>query len=159
VGTPTSVAPSTPAVLNGAVVKEVFPGLTAPIPSGWVGQSSDEDSHTYADMSSCTTAQKRCPQIEFLSLASGSNRVNYGSNPVNQWAKNVCPSRSPDSVAPMGTFVAGGTTVNAYEFACQGIENYAWLVPGKLLVLTSDATGGASAPSTVQAVLENSRIN
>jgi hypothetical protein len=133
--------------------------LIAPIPPTWAGEGSDSDSHVYADVSTCTTAQKRCPQIEFLSLTSGPNLANYGSAPLRQWAKNVCPSRSPDSVAPMATFVAGGTTVNAYEFACQGIENYAWLVPGKLLVLTSDATGGASAPSTVQAVLENSRIN
>ncbi len=156
--TPTSASPSIPAVLNGAVVKEVFPGLSAPIPSGWVGQSSDEDSHTYADTSSCTTKAKECPQVQFLSLVSGSNRVNYGSNPVQQWAKNVCPSRSPDSVSSMGTFVADGKSVAAYEFACQGIENYAWYVPGELLVLAGDAHGGVAVPSTVQAVLKYARV-
>jgi hypothetical protein len=110
-------------------------------------------------MSSCTTKAKECPQIQFLSLASGSNRVNYGTNPVGQWAKNVCPSRSPDSVVPMGTFAVSGKTVAAYELPCQGVENYAWYVPGKLLVLTGDANGGVVAPSTVQAVLEYSHIN
>lgn len=156
---PAATTPPVPAVLNGAAVKEVFPGLTSPIPTGWVGEGSDQDSHAYADTSSCTTQAKSCPRVEFLSLASGANHVNYGSNPINQWAKNVCPTRSPESVVTLEPLVAGDVTILAYQLPCQGLENYAWHVPGRLLVMTGDATGGTAASATVQAVLRYSNFN
>ena len=156
---PTVIEPSTPAVLNGAVEKQLFSWLTSPIPTTWVGRGGDGDSHTYAETNACTTGEKSCPQVEFLSLTSGANRVNYGSNPINQWAKNVCPARSSESVVTLDPIVADGVTVQPYELPCQGVEYWAWLIPGKLLVMTGDTAGGTAAPATVTAVLEYSSFN
>lgn len=156
---PTATVPPTPAVLDGAVEKQLFSWLTSPIPTTWTGRGGDADSHTYAETNSCTTGEKSCPQVEFLSLTSGANRVNYGPNPINQWAKNVCPARSSESVVTLDPIVVDGVTVQSYKLPCQGMEYWAWLIPGKLLVMTGDADGGTAAPATVTAVLGHSDFN
>jgi hypothetical protein len=124
-----------------------------------VGQGGDGDNHTYADKSACTVAAKNCPQIRFFSLVSGPHKVNYSPDPIRQWAKDVCPSRSPDSAAAQESFMVDGTTITGYKLNCMGVGNFAWLAPGKLLVLTSDVGGVVAAPTTVKSVLERSHIS
>jgi hypothetical protein len=142
-----------------SVDREVFSWLTSPIPAQWAGQGGDGDNHTYADTTSCTTAPKNCPQVRFFSLTSGPNRVNYGPDPIRQWAKDVCPSRSPDSAAAQDTFTVSGVTITGYKLNCMGIGNFAWLAPGKLLVFTADVGDQMAVPATVKSVLERSRIS
>jgi hypothetical protein len=161
--TPTSATPSptrksTPP-RAASTDREVFSWLTSPIPDQWVGQGGDGDNHTYVDTSSCTAAPKNCPQIRFFSLTSGPNRVNYGSDPIRQWAKDVCPSRSPDSAAAQETFAVDGVNITMYKLNCMGIGNFAWLAPSKLLVFTADVGDQLAVPTTVKSVLERSHIS
>ena len=157
---PTSAptAASLPAVLKGAEEQKLFSWLTAPIPLEWTGVQGDGDNRNFADLNACTDTAS-CPHIQFISLTSGPNRINYGTNPIRQWAKNVCPARSSDSVEKGKTFTVGSVSITAYSLSCQGLENYAWYAPGKLLVLIGDAPGGAADSDTVQVVLEHSRIH
>jgi hypothetical protein len=138
--------------------REVFSWLTSPIPSTWVGQGGDGDNHTYADKSSCTVAAKNCPQIRFFSLVSGPHRVNYGPDPIRQWTKDVCPSR-PDGATAQGSFTVDGVSITEYKLNCQGVGNFAWLAPGKLLVIASDEGGVTVDTVTVKSVLERSHIS
>lgn len=144
--------------LQSAQVQTLFDWFSAPIPQAWNGTMSDGDSKGFADTSTCVTDNADCAHIEFLSLRSGPNHVNYGDNPVVQWAKDVCPSRSTDSVVGPIAFKVDGVDAKFYKFPCQGgPEHYLWYVPSKKLLVRGDDGDGTATLETgiVQAVLES----
>lgn len=160
--TPTKLPEPALGPLKNAEMQRIFDWFSAPIPQTWDGLMSDGDSKVFADTSTCVaddTAQ--CARIEFLSLRSGPNRINYGSNPVKRWAKEVCPGRPSTSVSGPFAFKAGGVDAEYYKFPCQGgPEHHLWYVPGQLMVRGDDGDGTATVEAgTVQAVLEGSLLH
>lgn len=165
--TPTTIAASPrptglpePALgpVKGAETQSLFDWLSAPIPQAWSGLTSDGDSKTFADTSTCVESDYAdCAHVMFISLRSGPNRINYGTNPVAQWAKDVCSARPADSVSGPIIFKMDGVEARFYKFPCQGTQHFMWYVPSKkLLVRGDDGNGTATVEAgTVQAVLES----
>ncbi len=107
----------------------------------------------YTDKTVCTSAG--CPSIMFVNLADGSNSATlYSSNPLQTW-KVSQPStcRKSSSIEGPVTTKVGNITAKLYRRWCGRSPGdpyeYAWLLPGKLFVLTDDGTTG----HIVQAVL------
>lgn len=144
--------------VKGAETQSLFDWFSAPIPQAWSGLTSDGDSKTFADTSTCVESDYAdCAHIMFISLRSGPNRINYGTNPVAQWAKDVCSARPADSVSGPIIFQMNGVEARFYKFPCQGTQHFMWYVPSKkLLVRGDDGNGTATVEvGTVQAVLES----
>ena len=144
--------------VKGAETQSLFDWFSAPIPQAWSGLTSDGDSKTFADTSTCVESDYAdCAHIMFISLRSGPNRINYGTNPVAQWAKDVCSARPASSVSGPVVFQMNGVEARFYKFPCQGTQHFMWYVPSKkLLVRGDDGNGTATVEAgTVQAVLES----
>lgn len=156
---PSPATPSTtPSVLDGATAREIFSWLTIPVPADWRSQGGDGDNHEFADFSSCSISASSCPSVEFTSLTGGPNRVNYGGNPIGQWARDVCPSRPAGSEKMTEQTMIGAYAATGYQLSCKGVELYAWVVPNRLLVLTRDVGSTPAKPETIQAVLRYSTV-
>ncbi|HEY5695865.1 MAG TPA: hypothetical protein VIQ80_03450 [Candidatus Saccharimonadales bacterium] len=157
---PTSTPPSglLPQTAFGSLTGErdqVFSGLTIKrLPSNWFTTSASGSSHVYLDGSTCNGVNRSdCASVTFLNLRSGSNRVNYMPDPIRTWARNTCPSRV-DAVQGPAAFNAGGQPAKYYKLACKGIDYYAWLVPGKdVLVLGVNGKYNDLEVPIVQAVM------
>jgi hypothetical protein len=142
--------------LASAETVQLFDRLTILKPHIWTDQSGDSDSQDYADTTVCAASQESdCPRISFLGLKAGPNKVNYGSNPIAAWAKDVCPDRR-DAVEGPAAFQSSGVNAGFYRLRCQGMEYYAWYVPAQhLIVLGRDGSDGSTLETgIVQAVLQ-----
>ena len=146
--------------LASASTEELFGGkLVIQKPQVWTSRDSDGDSQTYADTTTCaSTNLSDCPHVTFLRLT-GPNQINFGTNPIATWAKDVCPSRSSDAVEGPVAFLSGGVKAGFYRLPCQGMMFYAWYVPSKsLIVLGSDGGSNPLEASIVQAVVERAQF-
>lgn len=142
--------------LDSAMEDKLFNNTVVVLqPEAWFQGDGDGDSQDYADNTTCSANDlKSCAKIEFINLV-GANKVNYGSNPITAWARNVCPERSIDAVQGPAQFNAGGEMAGYYLFTCNGSNFYAWYVPSRhLLVTGKDGSGNALEVGIVQAVME-----
>ena len=149
--TPDPVLP-TPATgsLTKGREKKLFDGkATIPnTPAAWEEKSSDADSMTFIDKSNCS---ERCPTVWFYDVSKGQNHVTFGDNPLGAWATDHCHGQGTNATT---TFTAGGEDATYVKLSCEGQDYFAWYIPGKkLLVTTQDADGQIADPQIIQAVV------
>jgi hypothetical protein len=130
--------------------KKLFDGkITIPnTPAAWEEKSSDADSMTFIDKSNCSSG---CPTIWFYDVSKGQNHVTFGDNPLGVWATDHCHGQGTDTTAD---FTAGGQPAKYRRLSCDGQDFFAWYVPSKkFLATTQDADGQIADPQIIQAVV------